>query len=1041
MPSETPGAPETRKRKPWAKIAAVIIVLIVIIAGVLVYTIRQNRPPTISQVAVSSQAAEVGDILTYTAQAADPDGDALTYSWDFGDSGTGSGASATHAYATSGRFISLLTVTDGKGGIVTNDKNLVFVQVKLKSTDVRAPSTCPSGATANSAFTSGNTSWTYADWQDPATAASGTWSGVGGNLAGHVNITMNPVPVSTISGYFYQSFKYDGSTPFAARLRVGWSVLQFGAIGGNVTAYAFVDTTSGPPTLGQQVWSSGGQTATTAWTNVTNINVASKLTGSRTYYLKIAASTIFGAAGTSTTVGFDNVALTWSATGCPPGAVVGLLGADTATTQTGTAVKFNGNASWAYHFTWNDPTDPSKGGSYPIVTAADDPTVFSSFSYYWGDGTANTTGTSTAVGVATHTFQSAGNFPVKLTLTYTNAAVVPSTKTTSVGYTVRVITAIPAAQLKYPDIFTEVAIGEPDFLDPATDYETSGGEVLQNVYESLIWYQQGTEDVVTLVPRLATSVPTVANGSISADGMNYTFTLRSGVTFHSGGLMTADDVVYSIQRVLAIHDPNGPSWILEQILTNYAAETVNTCAPGGTGPCTVGYWVDSYWSSRATVGPNIRAVIGPQSTWNTTTLTDNLAWAIGNSSVASVDTTHVVFHLTHPYPAFLQAMAFTEGSVVSKACVAAHGGIQWATHNDFLDGQGDCGTGPYKFRTWERNQVIIMDRFDGYWRTPAKIKEVHLAKANDVATREFMLRSGDADVALIERDHQFDVMNTDGTPLYPTLRIVKDRPTFTVLFFGYNQAINTAKTPDPWTPPANFFADVHIRKTFSYAFNYQNFIANVIYGGGKQLRSPIPEGMFGYNPNIPLFNFDLDKAAAELRLTPYWNSGFTITLYYNAGNTVREQGTFLLKAGLEALHTQKGAPGVITVTTRALDWPVYLAALRAKALPIFFLGWAPDYADPDDYVVPFLRTGGTFPGRIAYSNASLDAKIDAAGSELNANVRRGLYFNLTYDAVVYDVPYLWIYQATNFHVERTWMTGYYFNPMLSGLDFYPLAKG
>ena len=38
--------------------------------------------------------------------------------------------------------------------------------------------------------------------------------------------------------------------------------------------------------------------------------------------------------------------------------------------------------------------------------------------------------------------------------------------------------------VKNPDTFTLVTIGEPDNLDPAVDYETAGGEVIANVYET-----------------------------------------------------------------------------------------------------------------------------------------------------------------------------------------------------------------------------------------------------------------------------------------------------------------------------------------------------------------------------------------------------------------------------------------------------------------------------------------------------------------------------------------------------------------------------
>ena len=49
------------------------------------------------------------------AQSYDPDGDNLTYTWDFGDGATGDGAQVTHIYSTIGKFLVTLTVNDNSG--------------------------------------------------------------------------------------------------------------------------------------------------------------------------------------------------------------------------------------------------------------------------------------------------------------------------------------------------------------------------------------------------------------------------------------------------------------------------------------------------------------------------------------------------------------------------------------------------------------------------------------------------------------------------------------------------------------------------------------------------------------------------------------------------------------------------------------------------------------------------------------------------------------------------------------------------------------
>jgi len=89
---------------------------------------------------------------------------------------------------------------------------------------------------------------------------------------------------------------------------------------------------------------------------------------------------------------------------------------------------------------------------------------------------------------------------------------------------------------------------DADNYDPARSTARSAGEVdnmLADTLTSVDW------DMKTIKPGLATS------WTVSPDGRLYTFNLRQGVTFCDGRNMTADDVVYSIRRLIdpATHSP------------------------------------------------------------------------------------------------------------------------------------------------------------------------------------------------------------------------------------------------------------------------------------------------------------------------------------------------------------------------------------------------------------------------------------------------------------------------------------------------------
>ena len=75
-----------------------------------------NMPPTVSSVSVSrSMGLQDSTSFAFSVQANDPNGDALTYTWDFGDQSSGSGAAASHVYSRTGAFTPRVTVSDGQG--------------------------------------------------------------------------------------------------------------------------------------------------------------------------------------------------------------------------------------------------------------------------------------------------------------------------------------------------------------------------------------------------------------------------------------------------------------------------------------------------------------------------------------------------------------------------------------------------------------------------------------------------------------------------------------------------------------------------------------------------------------------------------------------------------------------------------------------------------------------------------------------------------------------------------------------------------------
>ncbi|MCX6651944.1 MAG: ABC transporter substrate-binding protein [Methanomassiliicoccales archaeon] len=222
---------------------------------------------------------------------------------------------------------------------------------------------------------------------------------------------------------------------------------------------------------------------------------------------------------------------------------------------------------------------------------------------------------------------------------------------------------------------------------------------------------------------------------------------------------------------------------------------------------------------------------------------------------------------------------------------------------------------------------------------------------------------------------------------------------------------------------------------------------NVLGDTAVQPNGPIPMGMFGYDPSVPKYDFNLTKTADYLKkaLDPsnptksYAETGFTLKLYYNLGNTYRQAFMESLKRTLESLsqNASLGISGSISITVWPMDWPSYVNARTLHQLGLVPLGWNVDYPDPDDFANPFCHQYGTFPSMMAWGNATLTNMVVQAAHELNATLRTGLYSDIS--RACYDnAYYLWTDQPTDFHAERTWVSGYSYNPFRSGLNYYAL---
>ena len=113
------------------------------------------------------------------------------------------------------------------------------------------------------------------------------------------------------------------------------------------------------------------------------------------------------------------------------------------------------------------------------------------------------------------------------------------------------VAVLTAGTMAFADTTLRLDLAPVGEIDPAKSKDYADSVAVNNVYDTLIADQPGGG----MGPHLATSW--------SIDGNTYTFTLRNDVKFASGNTMSADDVVFSVNRFLKLAD--GYSYLISKV--------------------------------------------------------------------------------------------------------------------------------------------------------------------------------------------------------------------------------------------------------------------------------------------------------------------------------------------------------------------------------------------------------------------------------------------------------------------------------------------
>ncbi|MFN8509622.1 MAG: ABC transporter substrate-binding protein [Deinococcaceae bacterium] len=556
-----------------------------------------------------------------------------------------------------------------------------------------------------------------------------------------------------------------------------------------------------------------------------------------------------------------------------------------------------------------------------------------------------------------------------------------------------------SAQSKDPSTLNVVVFGDWSSFDPAYCYDTGCQNILYNTLEGLLGFDGGKVD--KLIPMLASEVPTVQNGGISKDGKTYTFKIRKGVKFQNGTPLTAQDVEYSLERMMVYSTDVGPAGLLLEPLLG-SAELARK----------------------------------------------------GKVSFADIDKAievkgdTVVFTLKKAYGPFLSTLA-SYGFIYSKAEAIKNGdwdgtAATWEKFNNAAEGstkytqKSPIGTGPFLLERYDPGKIVILKRNDTYWRTPAKLNRVIIESIKDDTARIQKLATGDADygeAGAIPSALLGEVRKLPGM-------VVKAESSLSLSGLCMTHKINGEGTNylgseklDGKGIPINFFSDKNLRKGFAYSVDYDVVLRDILQNLGTQQNSVMIKGLLGYSASSPKYKFDKAVATKYFKQAwggKVWSTGFTFPVFFNSGNSTRQRVLEMLKKNVESLNPK------FKIEVKEIQFSQLLSQSAANKLTMWLCSWNADYPDPHTFAQPFLSSNGNYPQKMNYKNPTLDKLIDQAVAETNTATRVQLYQQIS-KLGFEETPLIPMYQSSRTFVNRDWVMNRVLNPIQEDY-YYPVYK-
>ncbi len=536
---------------------------------------------------------------------------------------------------------------------------------------------------------------------------------------------------------------------------------------------------------------------------------------------------------------------------------------------------------------------------------------------------------------------------------------------------------------------TFATIAGPTDLDPHMCYDTAGGDVITQIAESLYKFNV-TDPAYSLIPVLAAALPTV-----TTDGLNITIPLKAGIKFTDGTDWNAEAAKWNIDRLNYFMNISGNQ--------------------GLPAPFNVALPVTAQVAKHSA----LFTIKDPA-----TNITQTI---MNRTEIIDEYTIKIVMNV--PKASFIGLLNFNALAMFSPTATKAQG--KELSILTYADGDTLIGTGPFIFQSYETDVEVRFYANPHYWDWVPYDTINNLTMwiiEDDIALNTAVL-AGDIDLYESPKPEFHDQFRAD-----PDITLLEAGPTLNTNYMGFN----------------GYMVDTPFRKAISYAINYSYVIDVVLLGEAYRLKSPIPTG-------IPLSNYGFDYptfdrgAAQDMMVTAgYGDAGWTDAEWYAQGSgagwgfgwniTAQTEGTTRRDIALYTSDNLKYI-GIKAPVVQISFWDIIscmehdTGALNRGQIPMYMLGWAPDYIDPENYITPLYSETSS----IWVNTYDLELETWMLEGELTVDpvARKIIYDNIQQKLVEELYFFVWYTSGKNYDVYQNYVHGWIPNA-IARVDLFPI---